>query len=116
MPPQMQRLHADLTLWFYDLIIESRAGKAPADTSSRNKDERDKGDIPMKKILIAVSALAMFAAFSGIASAGEEGGGSTTKTEKSEQTAGKTKKSVKKTDKASDGTTATTEKTTEQKK
>src|SRR5689334_755868 len=115
MPPQMQRLHADLTVWFYDLITKGRAGKPPADTSPRNKDERDKGDIPMKKILIAVSALAMFAAFSGIASAGEEGG-STTRTEKTEQTAGKTKKSVKKTDKASDGTTATTEKTTEQKK
>ncbi len=48
----------------------------------------------MKKILIAVSALAMFAAFSGIARAGEEAGAP--KTEKTEKAGTKTTKSTKK--------------------
>jgi hypothetical protein len=65
----------------------------------------------MKKILISLSALAMFAAFSGVARAGEEGAAPA----KAEKT---TKKSTKKSDKAAgEGTTETkTEKTTETKK
>jgi hypothetical protein len=64
----------------------------------------------MKKILISLSALAMFAAFSGVARAGEEAAPA-----KAEKT---TKKSTKKTDKAAgEGATETkTEKTTETKK
>jgi hypothetical protein len=63
----------------------------------------------MKKILIAFSALAMFAAFSGIARAGEEGAAPA----KAEKT---TKKAGKK-DKAAEGGTekAPTEKTPEKK-
>ena len=63
----------------------------------------------MKKILIALSALGMFAAFSGIARADETP--APAKTEK------KTTKSTKKDAKAGEGSTETkTEKTTETKK
>jgi hypothetical protein len=86
---------------FYDVIIPSPAGKASAKQVRRNKDEPLKGDIPMKKILIALTAVGMFAAFSGIATAGEE---APAKAEKTEKAGGKTK--GKKSDKAAAGDTA----------
>jgi hypothetical protein len=60
----------------------------------------------MKKILMAVSAFAMFAAFSGMGRA-DEGKAAPAPT---------TAKTTKKTTKAADGTTATTETKTETKK
>lgn len=63
----------------------------------------------MKKILIALTAVGMFAAFSGIARA--EGDAATTKTEKTEKAGGKTTKTTKKSEKAADGSATTTEKT-----
>ena len=108
MPPQGQRLHTNLTPWLYDVIIKGSGGKPSALKSLRNKDERTKGDIPMKKILISLMALGMFAAFSGIARAEGDTSSETTKTEKA---GGKKTKTTKKVEKNADGTGSTETKT-----
>jgi hypothetical protein len=63
----------------------------------------------MKKILISLMALGMFAAFSGIARA--EGDTSSAETTKTEKAGGKTTKSTKKSEKKADGTGSTETKT-----
>jgi len=110
--PQVHLVHMRLSTWLNYIIILDPVRKTAARVVQTHpglappfSDERQPGDIPMKKILIAVSAFTLFAAYSGMAHAQDEA----TKTEKTEK---KTTKKSKKGDKAAEGA-ATTETKTE---
>jgi hypothetical protein len=108
--PRVQLMHFVVNTRIPYLIIQRAARKMTAcrvhcafDVSSF--DETNTGDIPMKKILIALTALGMFVAFSGIARAQDDATKTDTTTTK------KTKKKKAKTDEAGATDTTKTEKT-----
>jgi hypothetical protein len=117
-PPRVKSLHDHSSAWLRYVIILGPGRKTAACQLQSIRAALyliltiDNQEIfPMKKILIAVSAFALFAAYSGIARAQDEA----TKTETTETKGAKKTKKSKKTEKTTDaagaGTTGTETKT-----